>query len=70
MDVSMPRLNGMEATRLIRLALPRVRVIALSMHPEEDMGDDMRAAGACRYVAKTSPPGDLIRAIRECVRDG
>ncbi len=67
MDVSMPRLNGLEATRRVKALLPRVRVIALSMHREEDMAADMRAAGACRYLAKTSPPDELVKAIRECM---
>lgn len=65
MDVSMPRMEGMEATRLIRAELPDTRIVALSMHAEEAVAAAMTAAGATRYLPKTSPPEDLIQAIRD-----
>ncbi len=67
MDVSMPRMNGIEATRGIREQLPHVRVIGLSMHTEADMADKMRQAGAVIYLTKSGPPDDLITAIRASV---
>lgn len=70
MDVSMPRLNGIQATRRIKAALPDVRVIGLSMHAAADMAADMRLAGAAHYLVKTSAPADLIRLIRGCSDGG
>jgi DNA-binding NarL/FixJ family response regulator len=66
MDVTMPRLNGIEATRRIVAELAGVSVIALSMHEEADMAAAMRAAGASDYVTKDSPPDVLVAAIRAC----
>lgn len=67
MDVSMPVLSGMEATRQIHHQLPRVLIIGLSMHSEQDVAAAMSAAGASAYLTKTSPPELLIKTIRTCV---
>lgn len=67
MDVSMPRLNGIQATSRIKTALPYVCVIGLSMHRQADMAANMKAAGASQYLAKTSAPAELIQAIRTCM---
>ena len=64
MDVSMPKLDGVEATRRIRAAAPRVRVIGLSMHETDDRERDMFEAGAERYVVKDGPPETLLHALR------
>jgi len=64
MDLSMPRLNGIEATRKIVSELPGVRVVALSMHEEEYGMSAMRRAGAVQCVIKAGPPDDLVTAIR------
>jgi PAS domain S-box-containing protein len=64
MDVSMSRMNGIEATRRIREQIPQIRVIGLSMHAEADMAEQMRLAGAETYLTKSGPPDDLIAAIR------
>ncbi len=66
MDVSMPRLDGVEATRRIVTQLPQIRVIGLSMHAEADMAARMREAGAIAYLPKSGPPEDLVSAIRLC----
>lgn len=64
MDVTMPRLNGIDATRRITSALPDVHVIGLSMHERDDMAASMMRAGACAYLSKDGPTEELIAAIR------
>jgi CheY-like chemotaxis protein len=68
MDVSMPRLDGVEATRQIRRELPRLRVVGLSMHEDPVHAKAMRAAGATAYLCKTGPTAFLLDAIRRCAR--
>ena len=64
MDVTMPRMNGIEATRLITAQMPHVRIIGLSMHTEADMAERMREAGAAAYLSKSSEPETVIEIIR------
>jgi len=64
MDVMMPRLNGIEATRRILLECPHVRIIGLSVHDCQAYAERMRQAGACAYLLKDCDMGDLIRAIQ------
>jgi len=70
MDLSMPRLNGIEATRKIVAELPGVRVVGLSMHEEEYGMSAMRRAGAVQCVIKAGPPDDLVTAIRRATVSG
>ena len=55
MDVTMPRLDGIEATRRLKRRYPHMRVIALSMHEEAALAAEMRAAGAEAYLTKDRP---------------
>jgi two-component system NarL family response regulator len=64
MDVSMPELNGFEATRLIRAKHPDSRVIALSAHADKQYVLGMLKAGASGYVCKDSACEELVNAIR------
>jgi DNA-binding NarL/FixJ family response regulator len=64
MDVGMPTLNGIEATRQIRKDRPRVRVIALSMHSDEKFVAEMLRAGASGYLCKQCEADELVQAIR------
>jgi two-component system response regulator NreC len=64
MDVGMPLLSGIEATRRVHSQLPQVRIIGLSMHDEQETAAAMRDAGAAAYLTKTAPPSRLIAAIR------
>ncbi len=64
MDVAMPLINGDDATRQIKLHLPKTRVIALSMYEDPDMIEKMRRAGAEDYILKTAPSEVLVAAIR------
>jgi len=66
MDVSMPGMNGIEATRVIHSDLPQVAVVGLSISDEADCGGAMRQAGAADFLSKMAPPAALIAAIRTC----
>lgn len=63
MDVTLPALNGIEATRLICRDMNNVRVIALSMHSEERMVMEMLKAGAKGYLLKESAFEELLEAV-------
>ncbi|MBI5580720.1 MAG: PAS domain S-box protein [Deltaproteobacteria bacterium] len=63
MDVSMPEMDGIEATRRIKAEFPAVRVIGLSMYQEEQFASSMRKAGAEAFVSKTASPAELLEAI-------
>lgn len=69
MDVSMPGLNGIEATRRLLTLLPRTRVIGLSMNGDRRYVQAMFEAGAWGYLLKNSASEELIRAIRAVARD-
>ena len=64
MDISMPGLNGIEATKRIAAEFPDTKVIALSIHSEKKYVEDMLKAGAAGYILKESVPEDLVRGIR------
>jgi DNA-binding NarL/FixJ family response regulator len=65
MDISMPDLNGIDATQQIAALSPAPKVIALSGHTDRRAVVDMLRAGACGYVVKNAPPEELIHAIRK-----
>jgi len=69
MDVTMPELNGIEATRQILEALPETKIIALSMHPDRRFVAEMFKAGASGYLLKLCASEELARAIHH-VRAG
>jgi DNA-binding NarL/FixJ family response regulator len=64
MDLSMPDINGLEASRLIRLFAPRIKIVVFSMHESPQVRQDCRAAGADAFVSKSASEDDLIDAIR------
>jgi len=68
MDVTMPDLNGIDATRQIRAADPRVRVVALSMHGERQFVMEMLGVGASGYLPKDCPVDELLSAIEAVAR--
>lgn len=61
MDVRMPELDGLAATRQIKARWPHIKIIALSLYP--DSLDDARAAGADACISKGETPENLITAI-------
>ncbi len=64
MDVTMPELNGIEATRRIAESVPRARVLALSMHRDSVYVREILRAGARGYLLKDSSESDLVTAVR------
>lgn len=64
MDIAMPDLNGIEATRQIIAALPNTKVIALSMHADKRYVMEMLKAGASGYILKDNAYEELASAIR------
>lgn len=63
-DISMPRLNGIEVVRRLREALPDTRVLVLTMHQEEEYVLHVVRAGAAGYLVKDSPVAELVAAVR------
>lgn len=66
MDVSMPGMNGIEATRIIHGQLPQVRIIGLSMFDQAERAQAMLQAGATKYLTKSDAADELVAAIRAC----
>jgi PAS domain S-box-containing protein len=64
MDISMPKMNGLEATRIIHAEFPHIRIIGLSMYDEDDQAEAMLDAGASAYRSKSSNTDRLLAAIR------
>ena len=69
MDVIMPEMDGIEATRLITAEMPEVKVIAYSMQCDEGYREALRKAGASCFVPKDSAFEELIRAIEAVTAD-
>jgi PAS domain S-box-containing protein len=65
MDFSMPKMDGVEATRIIRAEMPNAKVIGLSMYEEADRAAAMIGAGAFAYLTKSGEFEDLIDTIRK-----
>jgi two-component system, NarL family, response regulator NreC len=70
MDISMPDMNGIEATRRIKAEHPEIAVLALTMHEDDQYFFEMLAAGASGYVPKRAAPNDLLAAIRAVQNGG
>lgn len=68
MDINMPGMNGIEATRQLLQQWPQMRVIALSAYADPRYVKDMLAAGACGYVTKAEASDELLRALRMAAR--
>ena len=68
MDVAMPELNGIEATRRLAGSRPRIRVLALSMHKDSVYVREILHAGAKGYLLKDSIDRDLVAAVRAIAR--
>jgi len=65
MDIAMPLLNGLEATRQICKALPSTKVLVLTSYGDDEAVSSLMDAGACGYLIKQTAANDLLKAIRE-----
>ena len=67
-DISMPQLNGIEATRQIKKTDKNIKVVFLTMHPDATYAASAFEAGASGFVLKHSAPSELITAIHEAMK--
>jgi two-component system response regulator NreC len=65
MDIAMPGMNGIKATRRLKKELPEVRVLVLTMHDDEEFFFPVLRAGASGYILKEAEPQELLYAIRQ-----
>jgi DNA-binding NarL/FixJ family response regulator len=70
MDLSMPGMNGVMATRTLKERHPALPVVALTRHTDQTFLDEFLRAGASAYVLKQSPSAELLRAIRAAADGG
>ncbi len=64
MDISMPRMNGLAVTEMIRKEIPAVKVLVLSVHNNRDYIFRIIQAGAHGYISKEASPDELMKAIQ------
>ena len=69
-DISMPLLNGLDATRKIKRLLPTTKLILLTMHQDHDLATEAFRVGASGFLLKNSAPSELLAAIRRVLRGG
>ncbi len=64
MDISMPKLNGLKATKRLRSKCPDIKILTLTRHTDDGYLQQLISAGSNGYVLKQSAPNELINAIR------
>jgi PAS domain S-box-containing protein len=69
MDISMPKVNGIEATQIIHGQSPGIRIIGLSMYEDQEHWQAMRDAGAADYKTKGCAAAEIVAAIRACLQE-
>jgi two-component system invasion response regulator UvrY len=70
LDISMPHMDGLDVLKQLKIDQPKLPVIVLSIHPEDQYALRVLKAGASGYVTKVSAPDELINAIRKVCRGG
>jgi len=70
MDISMPGMNGLEATRALKQQRPAVAIVALTRHGDDAYVQELLRAGGSGYVLKQSAPTELLQAIRAAAAGG
>jgi DNA-binding NarL/FixJ family response regulator len=66
MDVRMPVLDGIEATRIIKSKFPGTRVLVLTMNTDKSCSDRAYQVGACGFLSKGCDKNEIVRAIKDC----
>lgn len=69
MDISMPGMSGLEATRAIRKISPQTKVLLLTLHDSPEWVESALHAGARGYLLKSDAEGELLRALEELTND-
>jgi LuxR family maltose regulon positive regulatory protein len=70
MDISMPGMNGLEATRIIHDVLPETKVLLLTLHSSSEFVRSAFRAGARGYVLKSDAENELVRALNVVIGEG
>ena len=70
LDITMPHMDGLDVLKQLKIEKPKLPVIVLSIHPEDQYALRVLKAGASGYVTKASAPDELINAIRKVFRGG
>ena len=70
MDISMPGMSGLTATRTLKQRQPGVTIVALTRHEDEKYLEELLRAGASAYILKQSAPADFLQAIRAVAAGG
>jgi two-component system, NarL family, invasion response regulator UvrY len=70
LDITMPNKNGLDVLKQIRAESPRLPILVLSMHAEDQYAIRVLRAGAAGYLTKETAPAKLVQAIRKVVRGG
>jgi two-component system invasion response regulator UvrY len=70
LDITMPGRSGLDALKDLKALRPKLPVVVLSMHPEDQYGKRILRAGASGYMNKESAPEELIKAIRKVLAGG
>lgn len=70
LDISLPRLSGIEVLRRLRAERPGARVLVLSMYAEDQFAHRLREEGAAAYLQKSARPEEVIAALRQIVAGG
>ena len=70
MDISMPGMNGLKATTMLKSCCPESHILALTRHKDDGYLQQMLSAGASGYVLKQSAPSELVHAIRAVAKGG
>lgn len=70
LDLSLPKVGGVEVLRRLREELPKLRIIVLSMYPEDQYALRMLKEGAAAYLSKQTGPAELLQAVRTVAAGG
>jgi DNA-binding NarL/FixJ family response regulator len=70
MDIGLPGMNGIDGIKKVKLIIPELAILILTIYEENDLIFDALCAGACGYLVKKTPPSKLLEAIREAHEGG